>query len=280
MAFTTNLTGTAQVDDSIVLAFDKGVMIANGEAQKLEGFVDTNVDIGAKSIAFTKYSRLALATTPLTETDDVVSAALSDSEILLTPKEYGNAVTTTALASFQTGGKVNVAAARLVGLNMGMTQDQLIINSYIDHYLTNAPSDVPQAVMSGATLDAQYATLVTRSATPIAGDLFVCVASEADIGLIRNSADFQDVSKYANAMSLLRNEVGIYKGHRIVRHQGVPAGTFMCFGSNVLGKAVSKAPGTVVTNGADKLGRFVHVGWHGIFTYGVIDADAGILVQA
>ena len=65
MAFTTNLSGVAQVDDSIVLAYDQAYLVAVGQDNVMEQFASVKTDIGAKSISIPKYARLALATTPL-----------------------------------------------------------------------------------------------------------------------------------------------------------------------------------------------------------------------
>lgn len=267
--FTTNLTGIAQVDNSLVQAYAAGVMIANGQAQILEPMVSVREEIGAVSIRFSKYGRLALATTPLNEREDLESVALTDSEIVLTPKEYGNVVTTTNLSSIQTGGRVDLAAATNVGLNMGATQDALIIAA-----LMSAPAGNKEAsAVSGAQLDGQYTKLASASVATINGE-YVAVMPEAVIAILRAESGWIDVAKYASAESVLRNEVGMYKGHRIVRHQGVAANHAISLGANALGKAVSRAPGMVMTSGQDKLNRFVNIGWYGVFGYGLIDTDA------
>lgn len=268
MPFTTTITGTAELDNSILLAYNKSLLIANGEEQKLEQFVQVNEEINARSIAFAKYGRLPVVVGALNEKEDVASAPLSDSEILLTPTEHGNTVTITALSYAQTGGRSAVAASSLIGKHMGQYQDAMIVAA-----LTSS-TNVTNGVLSGATLDAQYSKLASKSVPALAEGLYVLLANEADIALIRNEAGFENVAKYANAMSVLKNEVGIYKGHRIVRHQAVPAGTKISFGWNAVGKAVSMGPHGVIKTGADKLDRFVHVGWHGIFAYGLIDTDA------
>ncbi|MEJ7929852.1 hypothetical protein WG922_07700 [Ramlibacter sp. AN1015] len=267
MPFTTNLTGTAQVDSSILLAYDRGIIVAAGQAQIMEPFVSTKVEIGAKSISFTKFGRIAPAVTPLTETEDVTSVALSDSEILLTPREYGMAVTKTNLASLQTGGKVDLAAATLVGMNMGQTMDALAIAAL----LTSA--NVEASATTGAQVDGQYTKLASKS-IPMIDGAYTLLANEAEIAVLRNEAGFTDVAKYANAQAVLKNEVGFYKGHRVVRHQGVTAGTSISFGGNALGKAVSQEAGMRLTAGGDKLGRFAHLGWYGVFVYGLVDSDA------
>jgi len=127
MAFTTNLTGTAIVDDSLVTAFEQLVWIAFGQSNVNDQFLSKKVDINAKSIQMPKYSRMAVATTPLTEADDIVSVALNDTKVTFTPVEYGNAITITSLASLQTGGLVDAASASLIGMNYGETMDALAI---------------------------------------------------------------------------------------------------------------------------------------------------------
>ncbi|MFN9476084.1 hypothetical protein [Acidovorax sp.] len=267
--FITNLTGVAQVDNSLVQAYAAGIMIANGQAQILEPLVSVKEDINAVSIRFTKYGRLALATTPLLEREDVASIALSDSEILLTPKEYGNVVTTTNLSSIQTGGRVDLAAAKNVGLNMGQTQDALILQA-----LMTAPAGNKEAsAVSGAQLDGQYSKLASASVSPV-GDSYVAVMPESVIAVLRAESGWVDVQKYASAEAVLKNEVGFYKGHRILRHEGVTAGHSISLGANALGKAVSQAPSMRMTSGNDKLNRFFNLGWYGVFAYGLIDPDA------
>jgi len=82
MPFTTNLSGTAQVDDSIILAYDQQFIVAQAQDQIMDQFVTYKANINAKSIEFEKYSQLALATTPLVETDDVVSEAQTELNII------------------------------------------------------------------------------------------------------------------------------------------------------------------------------------------------------
>ena len=49
-AFTTNMTGTTQLDDSIVLAFAQSYLIALGNNNVMDQLVQYKEDIGAKSV--------------------------------------------------------------------------------------------------------------------------------------------------------------------------------------------------------------------------------------
>lgn len=294
MAFTTNMTAVAQLDDSLVLDFDTQFLIASAQQGVMEQFATIKKEIGAKSIQISKYSQMALATSTLDEDDDVTSVAMADSAITLTPAEYGAVVTRTQLASLQTGGKADLAAARLVGINLGRTQDALAVaaleasaNSLTVDGGAESSLDATD-VMSVTFLNQLYNKLARASVEPMEGGLYVAVLHDDVIYDLRASAaagSWQDINKYSNAVPVLKNEVGMLGGFRIVRNNhcaitdGGGASTVdtyksSFFGMNALGKAVSKEPAGVLSGPFDKLGRFVNVGWYGCFQYKIIDSDA------
>lgn len=299
MAFTLNLSGTTQVDDSLVLAFDQSFITAAGQADVMDQFVQYNADIGAKSIQFPRYAQLSVSTTPLTEDEDVTSEALSDSQILLTPKEYGKVVTRTSLASLQTGGKVDLAAATLVGQNLAATSNAIASNALLATTNVLTAGDKASAdflstdVLTGTILNKAYNKLARANITGIAGQEYVLFAHDdviADLRADTSVGSWVDVNKYSNAIEVLRNEVGMYKGFRVVRNNFLAgtdqsgAGTvdvYSCIamGFNGLGKAVSKMSDLVISGPFDKLGRFINVGWYGVFDYGIIEPNAVWKIQ-
>lgn len=295
MAFTTNLSGTAQVDDSVIALYDKAFITEVGQNDVMDPFVTIRKQIGAKSIQFPRYTQLALATTPLNETEDLTSVALGDSAILLTPVEYGNVVTTTQLASLQTGGVVDLAAAQLVGQNLAATSNALASAALLASSNVITPGDVAQASLASTDIISQpflnrLYNKLARKGNGIAtiGGSYVLFAHDDVINDLRNdvgAGSWIDVSKYSNAQQVFANEVGMFKGFRIVRNNylaGVDqagAGTvdlypIVALGFNGLGKAVSKESGMVATGPFDKLARFANLGWHGVFKYGIVEADA------
>lgn len=294
MPFTTNLSGVTQLDNSIVEAFDQQFIIAAAQEAVMDQFVSYKKDIGAKSIEFPKYSQLALATTPLTETDDVTSEAMADSQIILTPAEYGNVVTTTKLASLQTGGKADVAAARLVGINMQRTLDKLAVAAGEAASNTLTPDGGAEAaleatdVMTASFLSKLYNKLARESVQPLSEGMFVAIMHDDVIHDLRDSAaagSWQDINKYGNHVQVLKNEVGMLGGFRIVRNNhcsinadggalAVDTYKSLFMGFNALGKAVSKEPSLHLSGPFDKLGRFLNVGWHGVFQYKIVDSAA------
>ena len=294
MPFVANMTGTTQLDDSLVLAFEQSFMVANGQNNVMDQFAQYNQSIGAKSIQMTKYARLALATTPLTEDEDAGRSQLSDSPILFTPAEYGAVVTRTNLASLQTGGKADLAAAQVVGLNAGQTTDKLAINALSNSSnVLFAGSATSEGTLAGAdVMDAAFLNKVynklARANVPMIGGAYVAVLHDDQIHDLRaatGAGSWVDVTKYAVPGETLMNEVGMFKGFRIVRDNNINfadqtgAGTVDAYkglflGANALGKAESQGLSIRVTGPFDALGRFVNVGWYWVGQYGIVDADA------
>jgi N4-gp56 family major capsid protein len=298
MAFTTNLSGTTQVDDSVVALYDQSFIVESAQSNVMDQLVQYKAEIGAKSIAFPKFSQLSLATTPLTETDDVTSEALADAPIILTPAEYGRVVTTTSLASLQTGGKVDLAAVQLVGQNMARTKNKLATlaldaSTNIITPSAKATADILAGdVLSGTILNQAYNKLSRKNIARINGE-YILVAHDdviADLRADTSAGGWVDVTKYAAPGETLANEVGMFKGFRVVRNNEATygdqsgAGTVDVYNSyvlgfNALGLAESKTPGMVATGPFDKLARFVNLGWYGVFNYGIIDTDAVWKIQ-
>jgi N4-gp56 family major capsid protein len=294
MPFTLNLSGTSQVDDSIILAFDQQFIVAAAQEQVMDQFASYKASIGAKSIEFPKYAQLALATTPLDEVEDVTSEAMSDQQIIITPAEYGKVVTTTKLASLQTGGKADLAAARLVGLNMGRTLDKLAIlalegSSNVSTVDGGAESALTAGdVMTVSYLNKLYNKLSRSSIAPLSDGLYVAVMHSDCIHDLIDSAgtgSWQDINKYARPETVLMNEVGMVAGFKIVRNNHITISAdagdaavdtykTIAMGFNALGKAVSSEPKMVLSGPFDKLSRFVNIGFFACLNYGIVDQDA------
>jgi N4-gp56 family major capsid protein len=292
--FTTNMTSTASIDDSIILAYDQQFLITVGQENVMDNLVQKRVEIGAKSIQMTKYSRLGLATTPLTETEDLTSESLSDTQILLTPQEYGNVVTKTSLASLQSGGKIDLAIPQLIGINAASTMDKLAIlaldaasNTYIVEG-TAAGSVAATQVADRKFFNYFYNKLARKNVATFQGGFYAAVLHDDVIADIREndaSGSWIDVSKYAATTELLTNEVGVFCGFKIIRNNHATFGDqtgsgtvdlYNCYfmGNNALGKATSKPVGLTFTGPFDKLGRFVNIGWYTATQYKIIDTDA------
>jgi N4-gp56 family major capsid protein len=293
MPFTVTLTGTAQVDDSIVTAFDQSVWIEVGQQNVTDALITKKVDINAKTISMPKYARVAAMTTPLVETDDVASTPLSDTKVTFTPLEYGNAFTITSLASFQTGGLVDLAAAALIAESYAASMDYLAVaalDASTNKYVIGGTAEGSVAagqVASGTFLNYFYNKLARKN-VPMFDSMYVMMAHDdviADLRADTAVGSWTDVVKYSLPNEALVNEVGTYKGFRVVRNNRstfadqTGAGTVNIynsyfFGKNALGKAISHPGEIVLTGPYDKLNRFYNIGWYEVSKIQILDQDA------
>ena len=115
----------AVLSDSAVDLMTQAVIISGNSVNKIDAYVTQKEEEAANSISFTVYSRTSKATTPLTDGTDATSESMADTKFLLDPEEYGKVITTTTSANLATGGKADLAAAELVGINLGETTDTL-----------------------------------------------------------------------------------------------------------------------------------------------------------
>lgn len=77
------------------------------------------------SVAFTIVNDLSIASSALTESNDVAVTSLSDSQVTLTLAEYGNAVLTTAKLRGTAFVDIDPVVANVVGYNAGVSLDTI-----------------------------------------------------------------------------------------------------------------------------------------------------------
>ena len=296
----TQYTGTGQVDDSLVLLMDQSFLIAGGSGDNIviDQFVDYEESIGAKSIDLTKYAKLSKATSALTETTDPDGVQMSDTKVTLTPEEYGNVVTTTKLGSLQSGGKADLGASAVVGRNAEESQNAIGIlageagtNIRLANSAASEAQIVAADVIQPADLAYVYNRLSRSNVVPFDGGNYVALVHPDVADDLVALAGWYDIQKYSDAVEVLNNEIGTYKGFRFVKSSGVTinadAGASnvdtyhsQFFGRNALGKASSYEMTQMITGPFDKLQRFVHLGWYGVFDYAIVDQDAHWIITS
>ena len=293
--FDLNLSTTADVDQSVVQEFDAEFRVSLAEQGVMSQFTSIKKDISAKSISLPKYEQLSLGTTPLVETDEVASEKMIDDAVILTPLEYGKAVTTTKLASLQTSGMADRAAAKIVGINAGRSDNRLAsmaldasLNRAFGGTATSTATLAAGDIMTGSLMNKMYNKLSRESVLGVANGEYVMVCHEDVIFDIRESSgagSWQDANKYAQPSELLRNEVGMYKGFRVIRDNlstvNIGAGatgedvySSYFVGFNALGKAISQPMSMRASGPFDKLSRFVSLGWYQVAKWGIVETKA------
>lgn len=287
-----SITGTTEIDQSTVALYSDLIVYAATPELVATQVANVKESLNAKSITYTKYSNLTAISSALTEDDEATAVAMADSVVTLTPAEYGNVVTVSSLISHQTSGHVDSGAAYLIGRNMGTSMDGLAIAA-LDAFggtvlYPNAASSANTCGL-GDVMDKTFAgrlyNKLSRTNVPgLMGGQYIAIAHDDVLHDLRqdtSTGGWIDVSKYANPQSVLQGEVGMYSGIRWLRSSNVTLTSStiaytskvnVC-GFNSLGYAVAQAPGIRIAPANDNLGRFVNVGWYGVFVYDTIDAN-------
>jgi N4-gp56 family major capsid protein len=249
------------------------------------------------SVRFSFVNDISEQTTPLLENIDVDSVTLSSKALTIAMREYGTAVTNTALLRGTSMIAMDPLIAERVGYNAGLSVDTLArvaldaTSVTYDDATTGSIGSVGNAAapLDGDALRNGVAILRSNNVRPLRGGNYVAVISPYQAQqLMSDTTDtgFRWMVGYAGGMgqagnSVFMGEVGTYEGVRLVVNNHLTnQGRGYLMGAEALAKAYSTAPGfgpqpgTVVAPVVDKLKRFASVGWYHLVGYSVFRTEA------
>lgn len=249
------------------------------------------------SVRFSFVNDIAEQTTPLLENIDVDSVTLSSKALTVSMREYGTAVTNTALIRGTSMIAMDPLIAERVGYNAGLSIDTLARTALdatsvtYDDGSTGSIGSIGNTAsgLSGDVLREGVALLRAANVRPLRGGNYVAVISPYQAQqLMSETTDtgFRWMVGYAGGQgtagnSVFMGEVGTYEGVRLVVNNHLTnQGKGYLMGAEALAKAFSTAPGfgpnpkTVVSPVVDKLRRFASVGWYHLVGYSVFRTEA------
>ena len=300
------------------VAFEKLAYFALRPEMYFDQFADvqsTNATNPGASITFTVFADLAAATTELGEAEDVTPVSMSDSQVTVTLKEYGNATVTTAKLRAASFLPVDPVAAQAVGYNAGLSIDTIArdVLQAGDNvlYATGGAVDPTSRTTINAddTLtitDIRKAVAQLRSANvpTINGNYvgFIHPDVQFDLMSVTDAAGWRDAYKYTDATPLLNGEIGQIDGVRFIASPRAPlfanasnnsgaSGTIDSYGTLIMGRqALAKGislggeygaqPTIVYGTVTDLLKRFRPVGWKHFVGYSVFRQEALRLIES
>ena len=262
----------------------------------------TNTTHRGGSVRFSFIDDIAEQTTPLLENLDVDSVTLTSKALTVTMREYGTAVTNTALLRGTSMISLDPIIAERVGYNAGLSVDTLArvaLDQTTVTYDDGSSASVGSVgnlsgPLTGAHLRNGVATLRSRNVRPLRGGNYVAVISPYQAQhLMSETTDtgWRWMVGYAGGEgtagnSVFMGEVGTYEGVRIVVNNHLTdLGKGYLMGAEALAKAFSTAPGfgpnpkTVVSPVVDKLRRFASIGWYHLVGYSIFRADALLQIR-
>jgi N4-gp56 family major capsid protein len=248
------------------------------------------------AVVFTLWDDLTVATTALSETIDPDAVALGDSQVTVTPNEYGNAVLLTLKMqsdTFLVGFDPDVA--NLVSYNMTNSIDVLArtpldsaTNTTYQGGGASATTIVATDILSSTSVRTRVANLRGADVPGFEGDWYLGIADpDVLFDLMEETGDGAWIMphQYVDTMAVYNGEVGTFAGVKFLSStralmtadagasSTVDVYNTYFLGAEALAKAESIPPHIVIGPVTDKLMRFRPVGWH---TY----AGWGILRQA
>ena len=257
----------------------------------------SNQSQAGSAVKFTVMNDLAFATTALNESTDVTPVAISDSQVTVTLAEYGNAVTTTALARGTSFLDLDPVVANLVGYNAGGSLDTLAKNILQAGTNVNysggaaARNQVtPADTLTASDVRAIRAALLRNNVPMIGGYYMSFIHPDASYDLRgqTGAATWNEPHAYSDPSNIWTGELGSFSGFRFIETPRAPvfadAGSSttltdvyrtLFMGRQALAKAYSYVDGngpfpmTIPGPVTDSLRRFVPIGWYWLGAYAI-----------
>ena len=279
-----------------ILEFQADFRVAYYESAMFPSIAMAPTAINGRSYEFTFFPTMAINTTPLVEDDDVTSVTLTPTKKVMQANQYGNAITFTELADFQTRSKASRASAQVIGINASQTLTRICMQEADNSTNVTRPNGrstdgdiVATDIVTEDVLEEVYTDLSSREVPPIIDGQYAFVAHERVISDIRSSDKWIEINRYDKSTQILRNEVGTYKGFRVLRNNlstlGADAGSgnvdvYNCYalGADAIAYGEKSAPEIVVTS-FDKLQRFTNVAWKWIGVHKILRDESLQLVK-
>jgi N4-gp56 family major capsid protein len=269
----------------------------------------TNATNPGATHTFTIFQDLAVADTEISEIVDVTPVALSNSQVSVTMKEYGNAVVTTAKLRATSFINVDPVAANAVGYNAGLSIDSVcrsVLQAGTNVVYAAGPLSAPAGrtnVQVEDTLDANdvrrvVAQLRGANVPTIGGSYvgFIHPDVSYDFRSATDASAWRTPANYVNPEGIYNGEIGMFEGVRFMESPRAPlfanasdgagaAGTIDVYGTIIMGRqALAKAvanngeygsqPTMVYGQVTDVLKRHQPVGWKHFVGYGVFRQEA------
>lgn len=314
-------TGSSTLDFSKA-AYDRMAYFALRPELYFDAAADiqpTHQSMPGASVAFTIVNDLPIQASALTETTDVSTVALSDSQVTLTLAEYGNAVLTTAKLRGTSYVDIDPIVANVVGYNAGVSIDTIAraaldqgtnvqFGSGLGATTIQSGVSTRAGVATGNTLsslDIRIARARLRSQNvPTFGGMYVGYIHPDLVADLQgesisgsNVQGWRAPHVYAQPGEIWTGELGAYEGVRWIEtprapvFQGAGASSTNVYGTMILGRqALAKTYSTLDGNGAfphvvpgpitDRLRRFVPLGWYWLGAYGIFRQASIIRIES
>jgi N4-gp56 family major capsid protein len=249
--------------------------------------------IPGSTVVLQRYVDLSTATSPLTESDDVDSVAMSTpTSVTITLSEYGNSVLVTRALELFSLADVDPAIANIIAFNLADSIDSIAMTTlrqgtnviYSGSTATSTATITSAATLSSANVLKAVAKLRANKAVPRKGSNFwagIHPEVSHDFRLATDTGNWLVPNQYGSAQDRIwAGEIGVYGGAYFIETPrmykaadgsgGTAANsvyrTIIC-GQQALAEAVAEEPHTVIGPVVDRLMRHRPMGWYGVLGF-------------
>lgn len=255
----TSSTTSLSLSADLVPLYIKEKLLSLAEKQTVFMDIADKEDLpegNGKTVQFTRYERLALPNSPITESDTPSSVALTTSLVQAVMDQWGAIVNISDVAELTVKHPVMRVAMQRLGTQSGETIDREIQKVLMGSSNINFPNarTSRSGLLAGdfpSTDDVRkiVSTLRANGAMNYDGSNFLGVFDPYIEMDISKDATFVTASSYSNLKTLLNGEVGQWMGVRWKRSNLIPIITRISAGAAVVG-TVAAAPFTAFATGA------------------------------
>lgn len=257
------------------------------------------------SVSFDKVNAMTAATTELTEVNDVTPVEVTDAEVNVVLKEYGNTTKHTKKLVGTSFLPVSETIATEVGFNMGESIDLVARTPFYAGtnvgYATGGSNDPDSRddinaddKLTAHDIRVQVAKLRTDSVPTIGGSYIGVLHPHVQVDLMEDTdaAGWVTPANYSAAEKRWNGEIGRFEGVKFITapraltyaDTGSPT-TVDVYATVILGaQAIAKAhskhpefgpdPRMVLGPQTDSLKRFFYIGWYHLVGYGVFRQES------
>lgn len=229
---TTSNTTSLSLAADLVPVYIKEKLLSVAEKQTIFMDIGDKEDLpegNGKTVQFTRYERLTLPTTPLTESDSPASTALTTSIVQAVMDQWGQVVNISDVAELTVRHPVMRTALQRLGTAGAELMDrevQKVLMGSSNVYFPNARTS-RSGLLAGDFLGTDdvrkiVSTLRSNGAPNYDGSNYVGVFDPFVEMDISKDATFVTASSYSNLKTLLNGEVGQWMGVRWKRSNYIP----------------------------------------------------------
>ena len=274
MAYTPPVTVTGATDSTIGLAqaaYDRMARFALRPELYFDNVADikpTNQSMPGSSVTFPIISDLAVASAPINESVDVTPQSVSESNVVVTLAEYGNAVLTTAKLRGESYIEIDPIIANVIGYNAGVSMDEVArdvlkagTNVAYSGLATSRASVANTDVLKAADIRKAKARLRSQNVPNFNGFYTAYIHPNVayDFTSETGAAAWRDPHTYSQPGEIWAGELGAFEGFRFIETPRSPVFNNDGSGSNsttVTLTCVSGSTSATYTNttGIDQVG--------------------------